>query len=289
MNDYNEINDEDIIESQDSIPPKLQKALELSDLGRTREAASYLEDLLLQSPEDDLVRATLVDIYLESESYADAFFQAARRLMLNPTNTDVLQQLGVMLAGRGVEIAASFFDAAKSLEGPTLENSLLRGIVARKLGDSARACTIFEELVVEAPNDIDVLRELAESLIAEKSFAKAKPLLERLTKESPGDSEIWCWLGLSHRYCGNNERACNAFKTCLDLSPEHLQARYHYAACLLQDGKEATCKSILLETQVLAPKHVRTWINYDPAFDSIDSDFLRTSLMKSIAPREARS
>lgn len=76
----------------------------------------------------------------------------------------------------------------------------------------------------------------AASLVKDKKFADAIPLLTKAVESDPKDADAHNLLGYSHRKLGDFDSALGHYKTAIKLDPDHLGANEYLGELYLQIG-----------------------------------------------------
>ena len=64
----------------------------------------------------------------------------------------------------------------------------------------------------------------AKTAVDAKEYAKALPILAKLTASEPGNADAWNLFGFSNRKLGNMDEATMAYEAALKINPGHLGA-----------------------------------------------------------------
>ena len=153
----------------------------------------------------------------------------------NPNNLIAwhLKALAQAASGQS-EAAMRSFDVAV-LELPLGYGDYLRqrGEVLVDLDREQEALTIFEEAVVQMPNDPAILGGMAKLLMLEGiNMDRAEKLALRAVAVQPDNPDYWLTMGLARQAQGKNAAAVVSFHRVLRLDPESNLARSQLLASL---------------------------------------------------------
>lgn len=153
----------------------------------------------------------------------------------NPNNLMAwhLKALALVASGK-MEAAMQSFDVAV-LELPLGYGDYLRqrGEVLVDLDRKQEALTIFEEAVVQMPNDPAILGGMAKLLVVEGvDMPRAEKLALRAVALQPDNPDYWQTMGLARQAQGKHAAAVVSFHRVIRLNPESQEARMQLLASL---------------------------------------------------------
>ena len=127
-------------------------------------------------------------------------------------------------------------------------------IAAHRAGDLPRARSLYERLLVTAPDDGDVLNNLAVILSAERDFDRALALLRRAVAVAPRNAGAWNNIGAILREQGQSDDAIGAYRRALAVDPRHQGARVGLAQQYLALDALPQARQLLDEVLVANPR-----------------------------------
>ena len=98
---------------------------------------------------------------------------------------------------------------------------------AAERGDRDKALAYYHEARALAPDDVDVLRGLADQYFARAQFAEAAREYQALLATGPelrNDAALWYRLGVARRQLADKSGALDGFRHVVELEPDHLPA-----------------------------------------------------------------
>lgn len=173
---------------------------------------------------------------------------------------DALKAAFALVQAGRVREAAAALEAADDETKASSGWSLARGTVALKLGELARAVTLYERAVELEPEVPEVLANLGGALLEQAKAGDAAALrraLEVLTPccaMGPRLPDAHTNLGMAKLLSGDPEGALGSFAQALQLDPRHVPALYDRAAALNALGRHAECLKALDATLAVDPK-----------------------------------
>ena len=117
-----------------------------------------------------------------------------------------------LLQDNRVHEAKEELEQALRLQPRDAKGQDLLAVVYFRLGLYPRAIEIYEDLIVDFPNDAALAQNLSLSYLKTGQPDKARTLLERLVMTQPDHMRAWSYLGLVHERLGDYEKARAAFE-----------------------------------------------------------------------------
>ena len=110
---------------------------------------------------------------------------------------------------------------------------------------------IIDNPASEASGDAEFVA--AESLVKERRFEEALPLLRRVVGRDPGNADAYNYLAFSQRKVGLLDEAMSNYMRALDLDPNHIGAREYLGELYLQLGQRDKAEEQLAILVQLCP------------------------------------
>lgn len=209
--------------------------------GRNEKAREYM----LKSAEEDSYylqpRFALANYYEVSGDTAAAVAQYEELADLDPSNRELLNHLGALLAGPGIgdlARAEKYFLKANALEPSDPDSSFWLSLIAEQRDDYASAITYMERSAGLKENPGLVMR-LAYYYSQAGESGKAVKLLEDAHDKWPGNAEIAYFLALGLDDTGKTKRALELMREVIASSPGYREARMQYAIVSEREGNIA--------------------------------------------------
>lgn len=141
---------------------------------------------------------------------------------LAPRSVDIRMFLGNIEFQRGnIEAASAEFESACQLEPTHRQARIAAATALRRLRDFAEAQRHLQCVLATAPEDIDVLKQLAHTLNESGNWLEAAPIYARIIDSNPGDHETILALGAVFFRAGELDAARTSFDEVLRLAPGH--------------------------------------------------------------------
>ena len=180
----------------------------------------------------------------------EAFRQAHK---VQPSTATLLNLHSAVLRQDGAKAAIALVEQwLKGHPRDRRARSALAGLQARQ-GMLVAARTGYEALLKDAPDDADVLNNLANVLLLEKS-PQAVAVAERALAAAPGSTAIIDTLGWALLQNGQPDRALQLLRDARLREPGNPVVRYHLAVALAQTGRTAEAKAELTHALTTAPR-----------------------------------
>lgn len=129
------------------------------------------------------------------------------------------------------------------------------GVAAHKNGDLATARSVYGQVLVLAPNDVDALNNLGVLLLALREFGQADQVLRRAVSLAPSNAGAWNNFGTMLRERGRSTEAIAAFQRALAIDPRHDGARVSLAQQYLMIGSLGQARQLLVDVVSSNPAH----------------------------------
>ncbi|MEP6923616.1 MAG: tetratricopeptide repeat protein [Pyrinomonadaceae bacterium] len=138
---------------------------------------------------------------------------------LNPNDAEAHIQLGLLYnQRRQTDEARKHFEKAVEIEPQEIDANYELGKIARQTGDLQTALARFS--VVAEQNDkyagSEIWREIGTTYFAAKAYGEAREFLEKFIERRPFDPEGLYLLGQTLKSQGENEKAREMFRRCVE-------------------------------------------------------------------------
>jgi tetratricopeptide (TPR) repeat protein len=207
---------------------------------------SEVEDVLWgyvkkDSPETPLILEAMAQGYRRVLRLGAALRCLQMLLAREPDNVGALVLRGWIREGGEPEDASKDYRRALELNpGRDDARQSLARILIHERPDEARS--LFEELMARQPNNLDVLRGLAEAYRAVGQPEKARPIFDALLAKNPHDSRALAGLGSLTLAAGDETGGEALLRRAIAADPGNADAHYQLYLCLAQQpgrGAEA--------------------------------------------------
>jgi len=136
---------------------------------------------------------------------------------------------------------------------PDAARLFAEAVAAHRAGDFARAQSLYERVLVIAPNDGDALNNLGVLLSGRREFDRALDLLRRAASVAPRNAGAWNNIGTVLREQGKSADAIAAFKHALTIDLQHQGARVGLAQQYLAINSLSQARELLQDVLVTNP------------------------------------
>ena len=189
-----------------------------------------------ESKVNDLLHAALQCHRLERLDQAASLYRDI--LKIEPTRADVAHLYGLAEVGRG-EMALGIQSMILSLTlkpgVAQVEHDLAAALA--DVGQTERAIEHFREAIAIKPDFIEARINLAGAHMRQEQPGAAVAELDQARNIAPNDPLILFSLGRARSALRDWNGAAAAFEACLDVDPEHADARYYLADLQLTAGQ----------------------------------------------------
>jgi len=205
---------------------RLERAIHLSEQGKTRRALGILNQLYGVAPEDVAVINNLAATHMRTGNLRVAYELLTKARDLDPTNPTTWINMASCLAGMGtsqraLQHADQAIELAPGLPGAHLERG--RILVFAKRSEDAYAS--LAEAARLDPQLADAQELLAETCLVLERKDDALAHYEVLVRLRPEDLDAWLALGFLALEQGERETAAKAWKAAKRLAPEDPKVR----------------------------------------------------------------
>jgi len=126
-------------------------------------------------------------------------------------------------------------------------------VAAHRAGDLPTARSLYERVVVLAPNDADALNNLGVLLSTQRDFNRALDVLRRAASISPSNAGVWNNIGTVLRQQNRSSDAIAAYRHALTLDPNHQGAMVGLAQQYLAISAPAQARVLLEDVVAMNP------------------------------------
>ena len=218
-----------------------ERGLALLGEGKTREARTLLEQLLVQAPRDPEIRKVLGDLARREQDFAGALTHYREVLRLNPALEEVRLKEAQMLlrldriqdAGRELEL----YLAAIPNDPVAL---YYQGLLRAREGRHHEALEAYAQAQARGYDSPELIWRMSLSLIEMKEIGRARSLLEGVIQSNPTYAPAYYTLGTCASAQGKPAEAVKYFENAVNLEPGLLPAYLDLARTRLALGKDAS-------------------------------------------------
>lgn len=189
-----------------------------------------------------------------SRAFAVAY--QTRFTMTDVSATDIastLQKLSELLQRNADEEAAQFATTARRQFPVSSELIRLHGVALLRLGRRREAQTAFNRAAELAPDNIELLCNLASLAMADGRTGAAIERLQKALARTPGHPALLQALGSAYMSTGQHEQGRDAFAQALRNMPQHPAIRLNLAAAEMELGHLAEAETLIRQVLQQAP------------------------------------
>jgi len=220
------------------IHPLLPQAAALHQAGRLDEAARLYESILLEFPRYFDAVHLLGVIALQQGRLDDAQRRIAAALEINPDNQGALINLmaAYLRAGK-FELAAEIGERAAKIVPASVDALINYGTALHQMGRYREAIAPLEQAYQENQRSTVVCNLLGACQMKVGDFARAATIFEIATHVAPMDSDGWANLSTALNALSEHGRALKCAERAVELGLDSSNALHAQAAALLDLGK----------------------------------------------------
>ena len=194
---------------------------------------------------------------------ADAAASYRSALALDPSNVQIQEALGLLLADQGnaAEAVTLLSQAAPKLPQDAPADRLKAAVVYARLAelyvqqkDSAAAGHARLQALALNPDDTVMRLMLANSYLAQKQYVTALVQYDLAAKSRPNDPVIQNQRGIAYENLGQYPKALSAFQSALRLDPRNAQAQNNVGVLYELLGRRAEAMMAYKKALTLNPK-----------------------------------
>lgn len=187
----------------------------------------------------------LSSLYLMQNDYAAARDAATAALRINATDPYALNNLGRAFEGlKDHKSAAANYGKASDAKPQSKEFARNAAIEALRANDTAMAKKYVSRCISLGDNDPDLKAGLAEIYIREGNIAEAKALTGNDAATTKNALAFWFNQGVALDKSGDRAGAIEAYKKCLEISPNDLDAQKNLALDYVATGRNEEALAI---------------------------------------------
>ncbi len=179
--------------------------------------------------------------------------QARQKNPFDATAVDVLAMVQLKKGDRGAALAT--IKNALSIDGSNTLYHTHHGIILKALGRLEDARQAYKEALAHDPEAPDTLFNLALLCQDTGDLGESLALGLRVTELDPSNSAAFNNLGTTHQHLGQFEEAAIAYRTAINLNPEHIGAYCNLAAALAEGDQINHSLTVCAEALEKWPGH----------------------------------
>ena len=228
-------------------------ALACRDIGDLAPAVEAIERAAALAPRDALIAHTRARAALEAGLPSTQLFDAARRLAPNDTSA-LLGHVAALLAERGLEDAAALLEERLRAQPEWLEGHATLARLRWMGSERERFTASFETALLAAPRNLDLWRELANTLMHAALYDDAIAVLWRGGAAVGTHPALIALETVCHAEKGETETADRLFAQLGAI--EHVTMAARYARHLLRAGRPEAAAAFVEGWRARDPDHL---------------------------------
>ncbi len=218
-------------------------------------ARAAMERALEKEPTSTIARTNLARIANAMGDRDEAARQLRAIIEDDPDNIVTLLNLARLSAQSGAnEAAFEWVERAKAVQPGAQAPRYYEAQLLISTGDALRAVAIAQELATELPENVPVLRLLAQAQMAAGQSESATTTLRSLVRLRPDDAGARYMLATIHRDAGNEAAFMAGLQDVLAQDPAHLPATVDLARIHVRAGKPESAKEMVEAALARAPE-----------------------------------
>lgn len=212
-----------------------------------RQAVQQYQKITEKDAKDVDAWVTLGRLQKMAQNSVEAEKAYKKALELDPENEYALSGLAMVYADIGDTKTA--IEMWRKLAEQNPNPRILRALASayEQVRDYSSAAQTLRRALELAPKDLEIKRELAESLLASEQFSEALKLYEELAAAKPKDAQIPLRISQIYRQEHDLAKAREAQDRAKALDPESLDVRYNEVNLLEAEGKYTEAIALLKE------------------------------------------
>ncbi|RED94377.1 tetratricopeptide repeat protein [Marinoscillum furvescens] len=111
-------------------------------------------------------------------------------------------------------------------------------ILATAMGEKEKALEVIDEALEQFPADGPLSKNKVNILIELGKIDEAKGNLEDAIKSEPDNENLYFTLGVLYDELDNMEKANEAYKSAIEINPEHYESNFNYGVNLINSANE---------------------------------------------------
>jgi tetratricopeptide (TPR) repeat protein len=200
----------------------------------------------------------LVASHLEVSHGADEKEQIENRIPTRshiPVNIEeALRKADTLRQSRHFEESIEVYESILAADPVNARALFHLGILARLMGDHARALRFLERASIVSPSVPEVYHEIGVTRHGLEGAPGAIPFYRKALSLDTSRPDTLYNLGLAHIELAEYEPAIDCFRGALDKDPGFLEARYNLCVCLQESGMFAEAEAGFRHTAELFPE-----------------------------------
>jgi tetratricopeptide (TPR) repeat protein len=174
-----------------------------------------------------------------AQNSVDAKIAYEKALALDPENVDALSGLALVLADVGDTTKAAELLKKVAEKSPNLRTLTALAQAYEQMRDFGMASETLRKALEMQPENLDIKKDFANSLVMADKVDEALTTYEELVKEDPKDGLSYLRLSQIYRQKGQFEKAWEASNAAKRIDPNNLEIRYNEVNLNESQGKYA--------------------------------------------------
>lgn len=232
----------------DHLPSQILLAEVLLRQGDMAKAEQQARLIIERQPRSPIGHDLLASVQLARNQQQAALDSLRRAHELQPTSNSLLRWFFVLLSQDGGKITPQAQQLAtqwlQTRPNDVPVRKALTDAQARS-GNFAGARKSYEQLLKQAPNDVEVLNNLANVLLQLRD-PQALTIAEQALAKAPGSAQVIDTAGWANFQAGKRDRALQLLRDARLRAPDSAEIRYHLAAVLAATGRKTEARDELL-------------------------------------------
>ena len=251
-----------------AVNPKKQKAQQLFQKGKLKQAQALYEKLCKENPRDAESFYMLGSIFGQQRKFAAAEKQFRQTLKLQPNALVAHCGLGAALKELGrFDEAATAFQAALKLKPDHIDVQLeLAGIFLLQ-GKTEEAENLLQTILKIQPRSATALEGMGEICHLRRELQQAIDYYQRALEVDPKRTSALNRLGFVLHTQGRLDEAIAQYRKALDIDPRFADSWNNMGSSLMTAGRLDKAQQAFEKTLKISPQHTGATVNLATVFE----------------------
>lgn len=260
-----------------------EAALQAYNRNDVEEAFIHLKNALQENESNLPAKLLLAEVLIKKNFYSSAEQELNDAILQGADINLIISPLGrsLLLQGKFDQIL-QLADHKKLHKQGELTFNLLKAKAYRGLSDSDAAEKLYQNILVEFPNNVEAILELASIYNGKKDTNKVVELIQKASLLAPENSKLWQLKGQLSLSKGQPDNALVNFIKANELDPEDITISRAMASTYIELGSPEKAQAIIDQILLLYPNDIQTQLIKSSIYRTLDKKQLSDEVLAKL-------
>ncbi len=246
-------------------------------------ALIHLKNALRDNEQNLPAKLLLAEVLIKKHSYSAAEQELNDAILQGADINLIIEPLGRSLLLQGkFDSVIKLADEKILHSNGRLSFNLLKAKAFQGLKDIVAAEAVYNEILIEHPNNTGTTLELAAIYITQEQFNKAKALLSKAQKKEPNNGRLWQLKGQLARRLSNTENAISFYNKAMVLDPDNMAIVRALASTYIELQNTEKAQTLIDDVLALYPNDIQAQLMKSNILKLQDKDKLSNVILMKL-------